>query len=130
MEQNMSLSNEFAPGVSVYSSVELENLSRDERVKYYNAINNSTKFLRDYVNMELDIVDMFAEQVMMSDKPAIRIVLIDSSGEGYSAVSSGVFSAMKKIIGIMGAPTWEPPITIRPKIIGSKEKAITTIELV
>ena len=44
-----------------------------------------------------------------------RIVLIDADGLAFECVSVGMYSAIRKLVAIYGAPTWEPPLTVTVK---------------
>ena len=62
-------------------------------------------------------------------KACPRTVLIDTKGVGYTAVSIGVFSSLKKLFQVFGTPTWETPITIIPKQITKGTKKITKLSI-
>lgn len=107
----------------------------EEKVQLFNAMNNPAKAIKECVNMELKIKDVFVEVVTCINeqtgeaKECPRIVLIDENGVGYTAVSLGVFSSLKKIFQVFGFPTWDTPITIVPKVISKGTKQITTLSL-
>lgn len=107
-----------------------------EKVKLFNIMNNPEKRVKDCVNMTILVKDVFAEEVVLTNERTglvsrePRIVLIDKDGTGYQCVSRGVFSALRKIIGIFGQPTWAKPIPMRPKLVNkSADRSILTIEI-
>jgi hypothetical protein len=83
------------------------------------------------------VKDIFCEVVDLADgrtgeiTKAPRIVLIDEKGEGYQAVSLGVYSAVRKLIAVFGTPTWNEPLAVKVKqITKSAQKKITTLDIV
>lgn len=84
--------------------------TRKSKVKIYNAINSSEKSLSDMIGKRIDVVDVVAYPVQLTDEETgevidtIRTVLIDKDGVGYNAVSSGITNSLNKIFGIIGTP--------------------------
>lgn len=107
----------------------------EEKVTLFNALNNANNKIRDNVNKELMIKDVYVEKVFCIDEKTgektccPRTVLIDENGEGYTAVSIGVFSSLKKLFQIFGVPTWEKPVCIVPKLVNKDSKSITTLSV-
>ena len=60
---------------------------------------------------------------------APRIVIIDDNGVGYTCVSIGIFSALKKIFQIFGVPTYSKPLTVIPTQITRGANKILTLNL-
>lgn len=96
--------------------------TQEEKVNFFNAVNSPTKRLKEMVNLEVEVKDIYAETINFTDKetgeivPGVRIVLISPSGESYQASSKGIFSSVSKLLKIMGEPnTWKKPVKIRPK---------------
>lgn len=95
-----------------------------DKVKFFNAINSPQKRLRDCVNMEIKLKDIYAERCEFVNKetgeamPGVRIVFIDADGVSYQAASKGVFTSTQKLLQILGEPAlWEEPVTVVPKQI-------------
>lgn len=90
------------------------------KVALYTAMNNPTFRIEEKLNCTIALKDIYAEAVQfVSDKTgevtdAVRIVLIDAEGNSYGCCSKGMFSAIKKLIQVFGAPTWEEPILVQP----------------
>ena len=88
--------------------------SREALVAMYNAINSPDHKLSDFVGKKLNIKDISIERVENMNEETgemaanARVVLIDENGESYTCVSSGIYSAIKKLVAVFGEPTWEP----------------------
>lgn len=109
--------------------------TQEEKVKLYQATNNPAKRISDCINLEIHLKDVFVEVVNLVDEitgqqmKAPRIVLIDENGEGYTCVSIGVFSALKKIFTIFGVPTYKKPLTVIPTQITRGANKILTLNV-
>lgn len=83
--------------------------TEEEQDVLFTAMNNPEKRIGDCINMEIEIKDVFIEVVYCETQdgsglkqPCPRIVLIDSHGVGYQAVSLGVYSAVRKMLDTYG----------------------------
>ncbi|EGT4052825.1 hypothetical protein ERM86_13695 [Clostridioides difficile] len=112
--------------------------TRASKVKIYNAINSAEEQLTDHLNETLEIVDVVAHPIILTDmntgesKECLRTVLIDKEGKGYQAVSEGIISSLQKIFIIVGRPSWvDEPVLIKPKQVTTSNKfKVTTLELI
>lgn len=112
--------------------------TQEQKAVLYNAMNAPEKRLKECVNLEINIKDVFVEVVNCTNKntglieKCPRTVIIDDKGIGYQAVSLGVFSALKKLFAVYGEPiSWEKPLRVRVKQISkSADKNILTLEVV
>nr|DAH77860.1 MAG TPA: Single stranded DNA binding protein [Caudoviricetes sp.] len=109
----------------------------EQKAILYNATNNPDKRIKDCVNEVIMVTDVFVEIVQCHNEEtgevAIcpRTVLIDKNGIGYTAVSLGIFSALKKLFSIYGEPqTWKKPIKVKVKQISKGTKNILTLNIV
>lgn len=108
----------------------------EEKAKLYNAMNNPDERLGDKINMQIKAKDLYVEVVNCTNAetgevtPCPRIVIIDDKGKSYQCVSVGIFSALKKIIQVYGAPTWTKPITLEVKQITKGERKMLTLNVV
>jgi hypothetical protein len=111
----------------------------EESIVLYNAMNNPEKRIKDCVNETIEVKDVFVEVVFLESKenpgtkePCPRIVLIDTQGVGYQAVSIGMYSALKKIFTSFGTPdTWKAPKTFKIRQISkSADKSILTLDAI
>lgn len=106
-----------------------------ERATLYKAMNNPEKRLKDMINMEISVKDIYVEIVKCvnretgEEQPAPRIVLIDDKGVGYQCVSKGILSALSKLFQVYGMPTWEKPIKLKvSQISKGTDKNILTLD--
>lgn len=110
----------------------------EEKAVLYNAMNAPDKRLKDCINLDINIKDVFVEVVNCINKETgivekcPRTVIIDDKGVGYQCVSLGVFSALKKLFAVYGEPAaWEKPLKVKVKQINkSADKNILTLEVV
>ena len=101
--------------------------SREALAAMYNAINSPDHKLSDFVGKKLNIKDISIERVEnMNDETGemvanARVVLIDENGESYTCVSSGIYSAIKKLVSVFGEPTWEPALPVEVQNLSTKK---------
>ena len=101
--------------------------SREALVAMYNAINSPDHKLSDFVGKKLNIKDISIERVEnLNDETGemaanARVVLIDENGESYTCVSSGIYSAIKKLVAVFGEPTWEPALPVEVQNLSTKK---------
>lgn len=100
--------------------------TREAKVAMYNAINSPDHKLSDFVGKKLNIKDISIERVENpSDETGemvanARVVPIDENGESYTCVSSGIYSAIKKLVAVFGEPTWEPALPVEIQNLSTK----------
>lgn len=111
--------------------------NEDEEIVLFNAMNNPEKRIGDCINMTINVKHVFCEVVTCENRETgetnmcPRIVLIDTDGVGYQAVSLGVFSALKKIFAIKGSPTtWKKPVKLQVVQITKGERKLLTFNMV
>lgn len=101
--------------------------TREALVAMYNAINSPDHKLSDFVGKKLNIKDISIERVEnMNDETGemaanARVVLIDENGESYNCVSSGIYSAIKKLVAVFGEPTWKPALPVEVQNLSTKK---------
>ena len=101
--------------------------TREAKVAMYNAINSPDHKLSDFVGKKLNIKDISIERVENSSDETgemvanARVVLIDENGESYTCVSSGIYSAIKKLVAVFGEPTWEPALPVEIQNLSTKK---------
>jgi hypothetical protein len=104
----------------------------------FNATNTPEKRLKEMINEVIYLKHVFVEEVpLVSEETGVeqicpRIVFIDEEGKSYSAVSLGVFSALKKLFGSFGTPDkWTEPLAIKVKQIDKgNNRNILTLQVV
>lgn len=111
--------------------------NENEEVVLFNAMNNPEKRLGDCINMTINVKHVFCEVVTCVNRETgetnmcPRIVLIDTDGVGYQAVSLGVFSALKKVFAIKGNPTnWKKPVKLQVVQLTKGDRKILTFNMV
>lgn len=110
--------------------------TNEEKAKLFNAMNNPDKRLADCINMEIKAKDLYVEVVNCTNEETgevtacPRMVIIDVDGVSYQAVSVGIYSALKKMIQIYGAPTWNQPVRMRVKQITKGTRKMLTLDVI
>ena len=121
------------PESNAFCSIKEDSLEAKKLV--YNASNNPTHKIDDYINKEIALKDVFVEIIELANEntgeleQAPRIVLIDDKGESYQCVSTGIFGSLKKLMAIFGEPTWEEPIHVVVKQVKVKRGTMLTLEV-
>lgn len=120
-----------SPTTSFFSS--FNPTTRADKIKVYNAINNTDNKLSDYIGKTLDIVDIVAHEVILEDintkqpTTCARVVLIDKNGKAYSAVSQGVFDSLKRIFAIVDMPPWTEPLKLELRQVTTRKGFKTNV---
>ena len=88
------------------------------------------------INKPINVKDVFVEVVTCVNRDTgevrkcPRTVLIDDKGKSYTAVSLGVFSALRKLFIIFGTPdTWGKPMKITPIGVQKDKYEILTLSV-
>lgn len=109
----------------------------EQKALYYNATSSPDFRISDCINKVIRVKDIFVEMVEMEKKTedgtptgevelVPRIVLIDTDGRSYTAVSKGVFAALRRLCMVYGMPTWEEGINIMVlQVTRGKNKMLT-----
>lgn len=109
----------------------------EQKALYYNATSSPDFRISDCINKVIRVKDIFVEMVEMEKKTedgtltgevelVPRIVLIDTDGCSYTAVSKGVFAALRRLCMVYGMPTWEDGINIMVlQVTRGKNKMLT-----
>lgn len=109
--------------------------TREEKAAMFNAMNNPDKRLADCINMQIRAKDLYIEIVNCTNEETgevtacPRIVIIDEEGVSYQCVSVGIYSALKKVIQVFGAPTWDEPVTLEVKQITKGQRKMLTLNV-
>ena len=108
----------------------------EEKAKLFNAMNNPDERLADCINKRIKAKDLYIEVVNCTNEETgevtacPRIVIIDENGKSYQAVSIGIYSALKKVIQVYGAPTWETPVTLEVRQITKGNRKMLTLNVI
>ena len=120
--------------VTMFTSMSAQTV--DEKKALFNAMNNPEKRVADMIGKQIAIRDVFVESVDMVNEEtgeitiAPRIVLVDTKGVSYQCVSTGIFSALKKMFQIFGMPTWENGIKTEVAQIQKGKRNILTLRVI
>lgn len=107
-----------------------------EKAALYNATSNPTHKVGDYINKGILVKDVFVETIEIEDEDthdtiiAPRVVLIDTKGESYQAVSKGIFNALARLITAFGEPTWADglPVIVKQVSLGKNQMLTLAID--
>lgn len=138
--------NELAFREDVFNGESVELVSSfdmstpENRLKVLKYTNTPDHRLKDFINMDIVIKDIYIEavSVLQEEKDedgndvyqkCPRTIIVDDKGDSYVAVSFGVFNAIKRIVTLLGNPhSWEKPIKFKVKQIAKGDRAILTFE--
>jgi len=120
-----------------YSSIDISKGTFAEKKQFFNAINSTDKRVGDEINAIIKVKHVYVEVVTCTNaetgevKKCPRTVLIDEKGVGYQAVSTGVFSSLKKIFQTFGTPDkWgNESIPVKVKQVTKGNNKILTLEI-
>ena len=139
---SVDLLNELKnPSGAMFCSIK-DDGSRESKVAIFNAINRADKNVSEHLNEVLNIINVVAHPITLTDEETgeivtcLRTVFITDKGENYVAVSGGVASALSRIFSIVGSPengAWEKePVKMKFKQVNTRngKNKVTTIELV
>lgn len=139
MAENNALANvNVADAMSAEGSQAYCSLSSGtvkEKALLYNAMSNPAHKVADYINQTIIVRDVYVELIELTDEDtgevqtAPRIVLIDTEGDTYQAVSKGIFNALTRLIRTFGEPTWEDGIPCLVRQISLGKNQMLTLEV-
>lgn len=113
----------------------------EDRARVFNATANPDARLKDCVNMPIEIEHVFIEAVeleqenddtgMNPTRVMPRTIFLTTDGKAYSAVSTGVYSAVRRLFSLYGTPDmWDKPVTIKPVLTTSKKGQVLSFTIV
>ena len=109
---------------------------RDAAKVVYNAMNNPTHNLRDFVNKNIVVENVLIEvnDILNEESGEIdrvpRTVLISPDGISYSAISKGVFNSIKNAYLAFGDAPWEGGIEFEVKQVSVGSGQMLTLQMV
>lgn len=113
--------SELMGGEALQAVCSIDAVDPETKAIVFNAANNPDHKVKDFVNRQINVKDVYAEIIEIASEETgeitkvPRIVLIDADGLAFECVSVGMYSAIRKLVAIYGAPTWEPPLTVTVK---------------
>lgn len=122
------------PG-GVFCSIKQDG-DRKSAAKVYNALNNPSGRVADMINKTIPVQDFLVElrEIINEETGEIdrvpRVVLITPDGEGYQAVSKGIFGAVRNAVASFGEAPWVPPLDMEIKQIPTKNGSMLTADVV
>lgn len=117
-------------------SIDQKTATPEQRKMVYNAMNNPTHKVSDFINKKIAVENVLIETVdLMDDETGEidrvpRTVLITPKGESYTATSKGVFNSIKNAYKAFGAAPWSPAIEFEVKQVNVGRGSMLTLEMV
>lgn len=117
-------------------SIKRESGNKEQAKIIYNAMNNPTYKLADFINKKIVVENVLIEAMDMVDEDTgeidrvPRVVLIAPDGESYMSVSVGVLNAIKNLYLACGSAPWEGGLELEVKQINVKRGSMLTLEMV
>lgn len=112
----INLARDIQGGGKGYCTMVAED--KKAKARLFNAC-SSPKKLSDCINIPIEMIHFFVEIIQCANKESgelvnvPRVVIIDKKGQGYQAVSVGIYNAVKRIVAMFGHPsTWSEPVTV------------------
>lgn len=112
----INLARDIQGGGKGYCTMVAED--KKAKARLFNAC-SSPKKLSDCINIPIEMIHFFVEIIQCANKESgelvnvPRVVIIDKKGQGYQAVSVGIYNAVKRIVAMFGHPsTWAEPVTV------------------
>ena len=133
-DEGFSVAVDMTSAQTQYCSLSAQ--TREEKAQMFNAMNNPDKRTADCINMVIPAKDLYIELVNCTNEETgevttcPRIVIIDENGTSYQAVSIGIYSALKKVVQVFGAPTWYEPVNLEVKQITKGNRKMLTLNVV
>lgn len=115
--------------------------TKQEKIDFYNAVENCTTKLSDCVNQEIEFSNVYLQKTEVMEKDdkgnftgvindAVKIVLITPEGEGIASTSKGVLTSLYALFNIFGTPdTWEEPMRVRVKQVSTSKGRTLKLEV-
>lgn len=122
------------PGTALCSIV-AEPGNREQAKAVYNAMNNPTHRLRDFVNKKIVIENVLIEvnDILNEDSGEVdrvpRTVLIAPDGTSYQATSKGVFTSIKNAYQAFGPAPWAGGIEFEVKQVSVGRGQMLTLAM-
>ena len=121
---------------TTYCTIKADPTDRKSAAKIYNALNNPEFRIADMINKVIPVQDFLVElrEIINEETGEIdrvpRVVLITPDGEGYQAVSKGMFGAVRNAVASFGEAPWVPPLDMEIKQIPTKNGSMLTADVV
>lgn len=136
MTNEVMVREDFAPTTMLDSLMNPENNffcsieddgSKKSKIAIYNAINSAEKSIADMIGKTIEIADVVAHPITITDEQTgeivetLRTVIIDKNGVAYQAVSGGINNSLQKLFSIFGMPSWKKdPVKVEVKQVATR----------
>ena len=129
------------PGSNFYCSIK-DDGTRKSKVAIYNAVNNAQESLNDHIGEVLEIINIVAFPVELTDEETgemvqcLQTVFVAKDGTTYKATSQGITNSLVRIFSIVGKPdggAWEnDPVKLKVRQVKTRNgnNKVNIIELV
>lgn len=110
--------------------------SVEAKMKLYNAVENPTEKVSDYINREFTFNDIYMEKAQYINEEGVitegvKTVLIAPDGHGILANSNGIANSLYKILKIFGMPhEWEGCMKCKVKQIETPNGRYFKLEVI
>lgn len=117
-------------------SIAVEPGNKDKAKLVYNAMNNPTHKLSDFINQKILIENVLIETTEVANEDtgeierAAKCVLISPDGTSYFAMSKGVFNSIKNLYFTLGNAPWDGGIELIVKQVQAGKGKMLTLEMV
>lgn len=123
------------PG-TMLCSIQTEPGNKEQAKIVYNAMNNPTHKLSDFINKKIVVENVLVEvnDIMSNETGEIeripRTVLISPDGASYRATSKGVFKSIRNAYYALGPAPWSGGVEFEVKQIAVGRGQMLTLEMV
>lgn len=122
---HLDIASDLKAGHGAYCSMQAVN--NKARVTLFNACTNPKK-ISDMINKRIKVMHVYIEIIQVLSEQsgemvnAPRVILIDEQGNGYQAVSNGIYNAVKRMYALFGDPgDWDAPHTVEVQHVSLKD---------
>lgn len=114
--EKINLARDIAGGGKGYCTMKAED--KKAKATLYNAC-SSPKKLSECINLPIKMIHFYVEVIQVANEKTgeivsvPRVVIIDEKGNGFQAVSVGIYNSIKRIVSMFGNPQdWAEPVTV------------------
>lgn len=117
-------------------SIKVEQGNTEQGKLVYNAMNNPTHKVSDFINKKIKVENVLIElvEVVSEDtgeyERAAKCVLISPEGESYFAMSKGIFNSIANAYRAFGDAPWKGGIEFTVKQIQAGKGKMLVLEMV
>ena len=117
----------------------------DEKVALYNAINDPTERLANFINRSINVRDVIVRQVQFSKyedsapegwaddgkayQSGMRVILIDTQGVSYTATSTGIYNSICTLHSVFGTLHFPDGLLVTVNQIKTKNGNTLTLRI-